>query len=49
MYEQRKSAGINCKTAKCERHDDLAMLKYEKKIYTSLKLMKCDRILVNSY
>ena len=47
MYEQRKSAGINCKTVKCERHDDLEMLKYEK-IYTCLKSMKCDRILVNS-
>ena len=33
MYEQRKSAGINCKTVKCERHDDLEMLKYEKNIY----------------
>lgn len=33
MYEQKKSAGINCKTVKCERHDDLEMLKYEKNIY----------------
>ena len=47
MYEQRTSSGINYKTVKCERHDDLEILKYEK-IYTSLKLMKCDRILVNS-
>ena len=47
MYEQRKSSGINYKTVKCERHDDLEILKYGK-IYTSLKLMKCDRILVNS-